>query len=101
MNKIILDFSETNTYWELHEYLKEIFGLPEYYGHNLDALWDCLYCCYDRNTTIQLRNLNRISEDLKGEVEIMLELFQELGEKNGVIIQADTKNDFVLSDYKI
>ena len=27
---------------ETHEYLKETFGLPEYYGENLDALHDCL-----------------------------------------------------------
>lgn len=26
----------------LHTYLKETLGLPEYYGKNLDALFDCL-----------------------------------------------------------
>ena len=25
-----------------HEYLKEVFQFPEYYGRNLDALHDCL-----------------------------------------------------------
>ena len=25
-----------------HEYLKKLFGFPEYYGKNLDALYDCL-----------------------------------------------------------
>lgn len=25
-----------------HDYLKEMFGFPEYYGRNLDALYDCL-----------------------------------------------------------
>ncbi|MBO4783300.1 MAG: barstar family protein, partial [Lachnospiraceae bacterium] len=27
---------------EAHEYLKEVFSFPEYYGKNLDALFDCL-----------------------------------------------------------
>ena len=47
MNTIILDFTGIKSYWELHEYFKEVFRLPDYYGHNMDALWDCLYCCYD------------------------------------------------------
>ena len=25
-----------------HEYLKEIFNFPDYYGNNLDALYDCM-----------------------------------------------------------
>ena len=25
-----------------HDYLEEMFGFPEYYGRNLDALYDCL-----------------------------------------------------------
>ena len=25
-----------------HEYLQRIFGFPDYYGKNLDALYDCL-----------------------------------------------------------
>ena len=51
MNTITLDFSGIKSYWELHEYLKESFRLPDYYGHNMDALWDRLYCCYDGSTT--------------------------------------------------
>lgn len=27
---------------QVHEYLRSVFKLPDYYGRNLDALWDCL-----------------------------------------------------------
>ena len=33
-----------------HEYLKEKLSLPDYYGANLDALWDCLSTELSRKT---------------------------------------------------
>ena len=39
-NIVVLDINKLK---ELkHEYLKEIFDFPDYYGKNLDALYDCL-----------------------------------------------------------
>ena len=55
MNHFVLDFSDIKTVLQLHQYLKEIFSLPDYYGNNMDVLWDCLSCCYDESTTIELR----------------------------------------------
>ena len=40
-NPIVLDFSQCRYFLQVHELLKEKFGLPEYYGKNWDALWDC------------------------------------------------------------
>ena len=42
MKQIILDFIKFNTKEEIHEYLSEKLGFPEYYGRNLDALYDIL-----------------------------------------------------------
>mgnify|MGYP002509823768 CR=1 FL=1 len=42
MKKIVLDFGTCSTKKEIHAYLKEQFGFPDYYGENLDALYDCL-----------------------------------------------------------
>ena len=42
MNKIILDFNGLETKEAVQEYLVESFEFPEYYGMNLDALYDCL-----------------------------------------------------------
>ncbi len=42
MKAIVLDFHEFDTARAVHEYLADRMGFPDYYGHNLDALYDCL-----------------------------------------------------------
>lgn len=42
MQIIILDALRMQESEETHKYLKEMLKLPEYYGFNLDALYDCL-----------------------------------------------------------
>ncbi len=95
MKTITLDFSGIKSYWELHEYLKEVFQLPEYYGHNMDALWDCLIYSFEFPTTIVLSNLSKISKALNEEVQIMLELFRDLETKDKkVTVIIDTESQF-------
>lgn len=54
MDYITLDFTGCRYLGEIHKILKEQFKFPEYYGENLDALWDCLdnYCDYDLHVYI-------------------------------------------------
>ena len=40
--KIILDGEKVNSRRGLHKYLQRVFSFPDYYGRNLDALYDCL-----------------------------------------------------------
>lgn len=40
--KITLDARRMETREKAHVYLKEKLNFPEYYGGNLDALYDCL-----------------------------------------------------------
>lgn len=40
--KIVLDARRMETKESAHVYLKDKLNLPEYYGRNLDALYDCL-----------------------------------------------------------
>lgn len=87
MNHFILDFSEIKTVLELHQYLKEVFDLPAYYGNNMDALWDCLSCCYDESTTIELKNLDVLRKRLEQTTKTMLEVFQDLHNEDGVVIR--------------
>ena len=60
MKEITIDCVGIETAQCLHKKLKEALGFPEFYGHNLDALHDCL---------------TEISEDTK----LTLEHFDSLG----------------------
>ncbi len=42
MEKITLDLTALHSPEDLHAYLKEELDLPDYYGENLDALYDVL-----------------------------------------------------------
>lgn len=46
-----------------HDYLKDVLNFPEYYGKNLDALYDCL-CEIGVETEIVLINGEGLSKDL-------------------------------------
>ena len=82
MNRIILDFSGITSLWNLHEYLKQAFGLPDYYGHNMDALWDCLLYWFPEPTTIVLRNLSSLPREMHPEIPILLGVFSDLERKD-------------------
>lgn len=56
--KIQLDARQMRTKEEAHTYLKESLELPEYYGNNLDALYDCLGDM-DEEVIIELQNYSR------------------------------------------
>ena len=104
MKYITLDFTGIKTLWELHEYFKTVFQLSDQYGRNMDALWDCLYYSFEFPTTIELKNLSAIPDEMNEEVEIMLELFRDLhreDKKVTVVIEASTKDVTCISDYLV
>ena len=42
MHKYRVDFSDVEYFIQIHEALMRDLDFPDYYGGNLDALWDCL-----------------------------------------------------------
>lgn len=78
MKHIVLDFSEVKSWWELHEYFKTVFDLPDYYGRNMDALWDCLRCSFEEDTTITIQGLESLPNEMEPMIAVIRELFQDL-----------------------
>lgn len=85
MKTITLDFTGIKTHSDLHDYFQEIFDLPDYYGRNIDALWDCLQCSFHEETTIVLNNLLSLPDEMHPAIA---DLFEDLEhEEDNVTVQ--------------
>lgn len=73
----IIDTLKLSEKVSAHKYLKELFAFPEYYGNNLDSLYDCL----TERTNITVIFENRPADTY---AEKILKVF-ELCEKEGYL----------------
>lgn len=64
-----------------HEYIKGKLKLREYYGENLDALWDVL-STYDRPIEIRIVNTKDLIEGLGDYGESIIEVFRDSEREN-------------------
>ena len=58
-----------------HDYLMEALSLPEYYGKNLDALYDCLT---EMECEIEVINASEVDDDI-------LETFKDAANENNLL----------------
>lgn len=79
-NPIILDLGGCRYLGEIHLILKRKFGLPEYYGENWDALWDCLDGLFvgQGNYLVKILNFYSLPQDLREACIKMLGVFDDV-----------------------
>jgi ribonuclease inhibitor len=80
MKRIILNGKRMITREVAHAYLKRKFCFPDYYGRNLDALWDLLSTT-GNDTEIVIVNASEIIEHLGQYGQSLLRVFDDLGEE--------------------
>ncbi len=78
MQDITLDFTGCKYFLELHDVLKKAFGFPDYYGKNLDALWDCLdnYCDWD--LCVYVKGSNTLPKEFEEYMQKMIRIFERV-----------------------
>lgn len=84
MKTVVLHFKNIRTRTQAHEYLKKELGFPDYYGENLDALWDMLTNESER-LEIVIRNGNEFIENLGEYGKNLLDTMLEAGEENPML----------------
>ena len=76
-----VDFSEVKQYGDIHKILRRDLEFPDYYGGNLDALWDCLSCYCRRELNVRIYGSKSIPDDLKNEFALILRVFNRVHEE--------------------
>lgn len=81
MNVIILNGNRMSSIKEAHNYIKRKLNFPDYYGGNLDALWDIL-STVSKPTSIKLINFHKLRENLGEYSELLLSVFFDADKEN-------------------
>ncbi len=79
----ILDFTNIKYYSEIHMIIKEELDFPDYYGCNLDALWDCLTNMVGRPIHIQIVGWDVIERRFYERAKLFMDIFKEFKHYNG------------------
>ena len=81
MQNVILRGSEFESRKEIHDYLKENLGFPEYYGGNLSALYDVLTdICEDTRIVLELEDVE--DEQMMDYLEKVAEVMSDAAQAN-------------------
>ena len=87
MYKVALLGKDITSEEELHLILKKELELPDYYGENLNALWDCLSSWVKLPLEIEWIDFEKSKEQIGCYADELLHLFKEAQEElDGFVI---------------
>lgn len=84
MKRINIDFNGVKYIGEVHLILKENLKFPEWYGENLDALWDLLTGYIDP-CIVDFKGFEKSDNEIKPYLQKVLKVFLEAESKYGKI----------------
>ena len=82
MRQIVLNGEEFTSKENFHNLIKKQLGFPEYYGNNLDALWDSLTTDMELPIEIYWTNFNKSREQLGKYALVALDIFERAAEES-------------------
>ena len=77
MDVVFLEGKDLSSESKTHEILKSKLDLPDYYGNNLDALWDCLTGWVSMPIKVVWTDFEFSKKQLGGFADELLQLFFE------------------------
>ena len=79
MNRIVIDFSECQYVGSLHNEIKSKLNLPDWYGGNLDALWDSLTGIIETPVEIEIifKPKSKSAQKMKPYVKQIIDVFKD------------------------
>lgn len=80
MKIVVIDGRKMTDREAAHTYLKRKLALPEYYGRNLDALFDCL--CEMSDVQVVLTYVQEMKDNLRRYADNIVNVFEAAEEKN-------------------
>ena len=80
-NMKIIDCTGIENQQQMHQLLAQALSFPDYYGHNLDALMDCLTDIRER-TGIHVFNKDALYENLGPMAHGLLRVLRDAAEEN-------------------
>ncbi len=84
MRIFVLDGKDMKNREKAYAVIAQTLGFPDWFGHNLDALADCL-AELDSETAIVFVNTQKLSENLGDYAGKMLSCFREAAEELNIV----------------
>ena len=85
---IVLDGNKMTTKTELHHEISFAFNFPNYYGKNLDALWDCLTEYVSLPESVVWKNFTHSQNYLGDYADKVFSVFEDVSQElNGFSIR--------------
>ncbi len=96
MHRLIIDGTKISNIEELHDFLSKTLKFPDYYGNNLDALWDML-TEMDEILLMSVINVEDLEEALEDKFDPFMEVLSDAdNELENIFVRFDS---FYLSDF--